>query len=76
MFCFIKSYLDEQTIKKLLNWLEQHDCKLLKNPDGSFKIGAIGGRFTYSFTPTSLGVVIKVKCACEQEIDVTFYEDW
>ena len=72
----IESYLNEQTTKKLWAWLKQHDCKLPKNPNGSFRVGAIDGRFTYSFTPTSLGVVIKVKCACGQEIDVTPYEDW
>lgn len=38
--------------------------------------GAIGGALTYSFTPTTLGVVIKVKCACGKEIDVTDYEGW
>ncbi len=26
---------------------------------------------TYSFTPTSIGIVVTVKCACGSEIDVT-----
>ena len=45
-----------------------------KNPDLYY--GAIGGELTYSFTPTSLGVIVKVKHAYGMEIDVTEYDDW
>jgi len=38
--------------------------------------GAIGGALTYIFGPTSIGVVVKVKCACGKELDVTDYENW
>lgn len=39
--------------------------------------GAIGGRFTYCFTPTSLGTVIKVKdYISKREIDVSDYNSW
>lgn len=39
--------------------------------------GAIGGRFTYSITPTSIGIIYKVKDnATGEEIDLTEYEDW
>ena len=39
--------------------------------------GAIGGRLTYSFTPTSLGTVIVVSdSVTETEINVTDYESW
>lgn len=41
-----------------------------------FGRGSIGGRLTYEFTPTSLGLVVKVKCACGQEIDLSEYENW
>ncbi len=34
---------------------------------------AIGGAFTYSFTPTSLGMVAKVKYWDGSEIDLTDY---
>ncbi len=37
---------------------------------------AIGGRFTYSFCPTSLGDIITVKCFCGEEIDITDYGSW
>lgn len=39
--------------------------------------GAVGGSLTYSFTPTSLGVCVKVTDAFTKEtIDLTEYEDW
>lgn len=38
---------------------------------------AIGGRYTYSFTPTSLGMVQRVRCAsCNKDLDVSDYESW
>lgn len=61
--------LTESEQKKLDDWLAT------KNLDKYG--GAIGGRFTYSFTPTSLGVIIKVSDSLEQKdtIDLTDY-DW
>lgn len=38
--------------------------------------GSIGGRLTFEFAPTSLGVVVNVKCACGQKIDLSEYENW
>ncbi len=40
--------------------------------------GCSGGRFTYSFTPTSIGMVITVTDAMEQKdtIDITDYDGW
>jgi hypothetical protein len=40
--------------------------------------GAIGGRFTFSFTPTSLGTVVKVSDAMEQKdtIDLSDYDSF
>ncbi len=38
--------------------------------------GAIGGRYTYSFTPTSLGVVFTVECSCGEKKDLTEYDSW
>lgn len=37
--------------------------------------GAIGGDLTYSFTPTSLGTIIKVECFNKQ-LDLTAYDEW
>lgn len=38
--------------------------------------GAIGGRFTYQFTPNSIGEVCKIVCACGAEHDATRYDWW
>jgi hypothetical protein len=47
--------------------------------DGVPYQGAIGGGLTYSFTPTSLGTVLKVQYITHSktyELDLTEYEDW
>lgn len=39
--------------------------------------GAIGGNLTYSFTPTSLGVVVRVTDTLSgNSLDLTEYLDW
>jgi hypothetical protein len=39
--------------------------------------GAIGGQFTWSFTPTTLGCVCKVKDNISgEELDVSDYDMW
>ncbi len=38
--------------------------------------GAIGGGLTFSFTPTSIGMVVKVKYLDKEEIDLSDYENW
>lgn len=67
--------LDAKDCAKLDAFLKAHDKKCpFANPH---RQGAIGGRLTYSFTPTSLGVVAKVQCACGQgDIDLSDYESW
>lgn len=37
--------------------------------------GAIGGQFSFVFTPTSLGMIVKVKDA-DSELDLTDYDLW
>ncbi len=57
--------LDKEQTEMFIKWKDHDDCL------ESF--GACGGRFTFSFTQTSLGCVCKVKCACGQELDMTDY---
>lgn len=39
--------------------------------------GAIGGRFTYTFTGTSLGMITRCECGqCGKYADVSDYDDW
>lgn len=65
----MKFVLSENEIKKLNGWLLEHD-KTCPNA-GSKNQGAIGGRLTYSFTPTSLGTFSGVKCACGAQETLT-----
>lgn len=65
-------HLSTEETLEYLNWKDNHDCPFAD----PMKQGAIGGRMTFSFTPTSLGLIAKVKCACGAELDLTHSEDW
>lgn len=62
-------YADEY--ERLEKWLEEHDktCTMQY-------VGAIGGRLSYEFTPTGLGVITIVRCACKAEINLTDFSEW
>ena len=62
--------LDVDERKRVQEWDEAHDCDLKEYS------GAIGGRLSYTFTPTGLGMIIKVMCGCGEEIVVTDFEQW
>jgi hypothetical protein len=63
--------LDSKELKKFNEWNTEHKKKCsLKGSEG-----AIGGRLTFSFTPTGLGTITTIKCGCGEELDVTEY-DW
>ena len=54
--------------KKAIDWIKNHkkECKLSS--------GTIGGRFSYSFTPTGLGPLPSVQCACGESETLTNYD--
>ena len=60
---------DEAT--KYQKWREEHNEVCPQT-----EVGAIGGKFTWLFTPTGLGCILRLKCACGEEIDLTDYENW
>ena len=61
--------LDDVQKKKLNEWLDTKDL--------TSYTGAIGGRFTYCFTSTSLGQIVKVIDQLDEtEIDLTDYGAW
>lgn len=63
--------LNEEQITKIDDW-----TKTLNPPIGAY-CGAIGGRFTYQFTPTSLGTVVKVIDNLSKEfLDLSDYDQW
>lgn len=65
-----KFRIDDEQVKKFQKWAKEHEeiCEPLQT--------AIGGRFTFKFTPTSIADVVKVECACGAEIDLSDYDNW
>ena len=59
--------LTEKQKEKLAAW----KVSLLKEPPS-----AVGGAFSYCFTPTSLGLGVRVEYFDGQSIDITSYEEW
>lgn len=57
--------VDKEQKKAAREWTKEHldICEV-----GTY-IGAIGGRFSYIFTPTSLGVICTVRCVCGDQFD-------
>lgn len=53
-------------------WIEQHEKDHVVNYSG-----AIGGRWSYIFTPTSIGRMAKIRCnACNESKDITDLDDF
>jgi hypothetical protein len=63
--------LDEEESAKADVFIEEHNKK---HAGGS--VGAIGGRYTFTFTSTSLGGISTVCCACGGEKSLTNFTDW
>ena len=71
----IRFELDKGQESEYEEWKTKHDkhCKLRG------KDGAIGGRISFKFIPTSLGCIVRIKCACnssDSELDLSHSEDW
>lgn len=58
--------LTDDKISKLSEWMSKFKPST----------AAIGGEFTYCFTPTGLGTIVKVKHYQGEELDLTDYESW
>lgn len=58
--------ISEEEQKKIEKWQHKHLKKKHwdKEHDCPKSAGAIGGRFSYHFIPTSIGVIGEVKCSC------------
>lgn len=63
--------LTEEEENKYRSWLKEHNkiCPIKYS-------GAIGGKISFLFTPTSLGVITQVICSCREKINLTDYEGW
>lgn len=66
----IRFILDDEQEQKVRDWQRNHECPF-RMKDGSRRGGSFGDIETYSFTPTSIGIVATARCACGSEIDVT-----
>ncbi len=75
----MKFQTDDHNNEQIGEWLQAHaeSCKYWQ-PDnrGLLPQGASGGSVTYCFTPTTLGLVTHVQCACGEKQDVTDYDKW
>lgn len=65
--------IEDEQLEKLRNWKAQH---IVEKHGGSSYAGAIGGRYTYIFTPTSIGSVKTVRCSCGEEYNIEDASDW
>jgi hypothetical protein len=68
MFALTQGELD-----KAEAWIKEHEQSHIVHRDSG---SAIGGAYTWCFTPTSIGTVCNVKCTCGQKIDCTDYDLW
>jgi len=79
--------LSEEDHEKIREWCHEQDSKwFYENEEFASQFdgtpanpyyGATGGVLTYCFTPTSLGVIVKVRHgATSEELDLTDYESW
>jgi hypothetical protein len=63
--------LESEDVEKLNEWDKKHKkvCKLNKEC-------AIGGRLSFIFIPTGLGIDTIVQCACGEQLNLTDVSDW
>jgi hypothetical protein len=69
--------LDESQSKRLLKWLKEQEVKAEEMQGKKPYYGCSGGVLTYMFTPTTIGLVVKVEHGYTKEtIDLSDYDSW
>lgn len=73
--------LDVEETQKYLAWEAAHhtkqNCKFFDDGKSPIcPVGAIGGRVSFRFTITGVGVIVVVECACGDKKDLTNYDLW
>jgi hypothetical protein len=63
--------LSELQKKKYLAWKKRKEKKT-----GEVYVGAIGGAYTFCFTPTSIGTIVEVTCTDGAKIDLTDHKEF
>lgn len=64
--------ISEEDFSKIQEWIQKHDEEVHGANYAEHKYrhaGAIGGSYTYEFTPTSIGTFGRVKCTCGEHFD-------
>lgn len=56
--------INNKEYEAIEQWKREHEKE---KHNGKLKRGAIGGNYTYEFTPTSIGVIGSIKCTCGAE---------
>ena len=69
--------LDSVQQRKYLEWNDVQNDIIRERNNGQLKVGCTGGQNTFRFTPTSIGLVVKVdNCLTRNTIDLTDYDIW
>lgn len=65
--------IEPEQVERIREWKRQHEAE---KHNGSQYAGAIGGRYTYEFTPTSIGTFGRIRCGCGEHFDYDDGSDW
>jgi hypothetical protein len=70
--------LDDKQSEKFDRWRTEQDEKVATAQGNKIPYyGAIGGAYTFSFTPTTLGTVVTITNGLTNDkIDLTKYDEW
>lgn len=73
--------MDDEESRRYRRWYDEHHktCVYINYELAHERGGgsaAIGGCITFQFTPTGIGTVCSVRCACGVKIDCTDYDNW
>lgn len=64
--------ITEREEKLIKEWRDKHDAEFHGLTDAKLRLkagGAIGGRYTYEFVPTSIGTFGRIRCSCGEAFD-------
>lgn len=56
--------ISKEEKESIRHWIDEHEYE---KHGGKLYGGAIGGAYTYKFTPTSIGIVGEVECNCGEK---------
>lgn len=60
--------IPEEYWREIVPWMHKHRCRY-RRKDGNQYFGVSGGGYEYSFTPTGLGTIYEIRCACGAKIE-------